>query len=144
MENSGYYHLNMTDKNHAVGYSQFTDPPVRADMTIMDYGYAAGGLYSSAEDLFKWDQALYTDKLVKKETLDKIFGKYPNGYGYGWYISDDKDGIVAQHDGVGSGGNSLIVRYTNKKRLIVILTNLDAGLPGPIIPAIENLFAELD
>ena len=144
MENSGYYHSNMPDKNHAVAYSQFTDPPVRADMTIMDYGYSAGGLYSSTEDLFKWDQALYTDKLVKKETLDKIFGKYPNGYGYGWYISEDKDGIVAQHDGVGSGGNSLIVRYTGKKRLIVIITNLDAGLPGSIIPAIENLFSELD
>lgn len=145
MENSGYYHQNMSDKNHAVGYSQFTDPPVPADMTGVEMtAYAAGGLYSSTEDLYKWDQALYTDKLVKKETLDKIFGKYPNGYGYGWYISDDKGGIIAQHDGVIYGGNSLIVRYTNKKRLIVILTNCEGGLPGSFISYMEKLFSELD
>ncbi len=144
MENSGYYHPNMADKNHAVGYSQFTDPPGRADMTNMMTAYAAGGLYCSTEDLYKWDQALYTDKLVKKETLDKIFGKYPYGYGYGWYISDDKGGIVAQHDGVISGGNSLIARYTNKKSLIVILTNFDAGIPASLGQYIRKLFSELD
>ncbi len=144
MENSGYYHQNMSDKTHAVGYSQFSQPPVRADMTNIGIAYAAGGLYSSAEDLYKWDQALYTDKLVKKETLDKIFRKYTNGYGYGWYISDEKGGIVAQHDGVINGGNSLIVRYTNKKRLMVILTNCEGGLPGSFILYMEKLFSELD
>ena len=144
MKNSGYYHSNMADKNHAVGYSQILQPPVRANMAGMEYAYSAGGLYSSAEDFYKWDQALYTDKLVKKETLNKIFGKYPDGYGYGWYISDDKGGIVAQHDGVINGGNSHIIRYTNKKRLIVIFTNLEGGLPGFFDQHMEKFFSELD
>ena len=62
-------------KNRASGYS--FDPIqgqyVNASGWDVSQRYAAGGLYSTVGDLYKWDQALYTDGLVSKETLDTIF-----------------------------------------------------------------------
>ena len=52
----------------AVGYaSQYTDRP--ADFIDMSIPYAAGALYSTVEDLYTWDQALYTEKLVSSLLL---------------------------------------------------------------------------
>src|SRR5262245_63241383 len=50
-----------------------------------------GSLYSTVEDLYKWDRALYTEKILKKSALDKMFTPYVEGAGYhagyGWFIS---------------------------------------------------------
>ena len=58
--------------------------------------YAAGGLYSTAGDLYKWDQALYTEKLVSKATLDAIFTPNLSDYGYGWQIEKGALGKVSE------------------------------------------------
>ncbi len=144
MDNSGYYHEDVNDDNHAVGYSSLSPKPVKADMKGIEYAYAAGGLYSSVEDLYKWDQALYTDKLIKKQTLDKVFAKYTNSYGYGWYISDDKEGVIAQIEGVANGANTFIIRYIGKNQLIILLSNFEGGIVSSPIPYIESVLKELE
>ena len=48
--------------------------------------YAAGALYSTVEDLYKWDQALYTDKLLPNDLKQRIFTPGLEHYGYGWVI----------------------------------------------------------
>jgi CubicO group peptidase (beta-lactamase class C family) len=62
--------------------------------------FSNSGLYSSVDDLYRWDQALYTDQLVPQKVLDTMFTSYVQsdrdgfGYGYGWYVSLDKPLIL--------------------------------------------------
>src|SRR5207244_1397669 len=73
----------------ARGYNRFGD---ELDYDLLTYG--EGGIYSTVTDMFKWDQALYADRLVKRSTLEQGFtrGKLNNGslsnYGFGWAVSD--------------------------------------------------------
>jgi CubicO group peptidase (beta-lactamase class C family) len=71
----------------------------------------AGGLYSTAEDLLRWDQALYTDQLLTQAEMEPMFERFvpmsdypPFGYGYGWLVTKILGRPVL--GGAGGGGNS--------------------------------------
>lgn len=88
------------------------------------------GIYSTVEDLFLWDQALYTESLVKQSTLDDAFipssydVKRDNNYGYGWRIDTLVDGSkVVYHGGWWRGYNSLFIRRLDDHTTIIILCN---------------------
>lgn len=124
MVDSGYDH-NKGDL--AVGYRDQTN---LADFIDMSIPYAAGGLYSTVEDLYRWDQSLYTDKLISKNLRDQMFtplALVPNsggfGYGYGWGIGKEGDHSVVSHAGGINGFNSAIVRYPNDKVVVIVLGN---------------------
>ena len=124
MVNSGYDHNN---NNLAVGYRDQTIVP--ADFIDMSIPYAAGGLYSTVEDFYRWDQALYTDKLIPKNLRDKMFTPFAMpkkgglGYGYGWGIGEENNHLLISHEGVINGFHSVIARYPNDKTVIIILGN---------------------
>ena len=52
----------------------------------MSIPHAAGSLYSTVEDLYKWDRALYTDKLIPREAMTRLFTPFKGTYGYGWSV----------------------------------------------------------
>jgi CubicO group peptidase (beta-lactamase class C family) len=89
-----------------------------------------GRVSSSASDLLTWDQALYTEKLVKQSTLQEAFtpmklndGTISN-YGFGWEIKNDPSfGKIVQHDGDNPGYKTQIIRYIDKKKTIILLNN---------------------
>jgi len=96
------------------------------DMTLP---YAAGALYSTVEDLYKWDQALYTDKLVPNDLKQKLFTPNLENYGYGWAIRAipaDEPGAgqtMIAHGGSINGFNTLEQRLVGDHDLIVIFNN---------------------
>lgn len=84
-----------------------------------------GGIFSTIEDLFKWDQALYTDKLVSRRSMELAF---TNGvenseehYGFGWSI--DEINRKVWHSGLDAGFRSLIARYIDAEFTVIILSN---------------------
>ncbi|MBX9779478.1 MAG: serine hydrolase domain-containing protein [Sediminibacterium sp.] len=96
-----------------------------------------GRISSTAEDLLKWDQALYTQKLVKLASLEAAFtpaelnnGTFSN-YGFGWEIKTDSLGNkYVLHNGDNPGYKTQIVRFLhNKKTLIVLCNNAITGFP---------------
>lgn len=101
--------------------------PVMNDLMRFDGIVGDGNVYSSVEDLYKWDQALYTEKLVKKSTFQEAItpGKLNNGeptkYGFGWFI--DEPGKTVSHTGGWVGFGTIIIRYIDKNRTIVLLDN---------------------
>jgi CubicO group peptidase (beta-lactamase class C family) len=125
MINTGYDH-NQSDL--AVGYAnQITTTADYLDMTIP---YAAGGLYSTVEDLYRWDQALYTAQLVPQEALDDMFAAHATipdsggmGYGYGWMIGKKHNRRFISHGGSIDGYTSVIERYPDDKVTVIVLTN---------------------
>ncbi len=86
-----------------------------------------GNIYSSVEDLYKWDQALYTEKLVTRATfLEAITpGKLNNGestkYGFGWFI--DEPGKIVSHTGGWVAFRTIIVRNIGQNQTLIALDN---------------------
>lgn len=108
------------------GGKMLPDDLIRFDGIVGD-----GNVYASASDLLKWDQALYTEKLVKKATLQEAFtpGKLNNGkattYGFGWSINDP--GKKVSHTGSWVGFRAVINRYIDKNQTLIVLCNSGNG-----------------
>ncbi len=95
-----------------------------------------GTVYTSIEDMYKWDQALYTDKLVRKETLKEAYTPpdvaYPAGdylarwkYTCGWiFLKNDDGDLIQYHSGWTTGFSTIYYRIPEKKRAIVVLSNM--------------------
>ena len=109
---------------------------------------ADGSLYFSIIDLAKWDAALYTEKLLKRSSLDqmwtpaKLKNGQPNkdGYGLGWFISDRHGHHVVSHDGAWQGFKSAIARYVNDQLTVVVLANLEQAKPGAIAEHVADMY----
>jgi len=129
---TGYAYTNANDVNHALGYFTDGDQINNAPCWDVSIKYAAGGLYSTVGDLYKWDQALYTDQLVSQETLDKMFTSHVRmgggkTYGYGWIISKPKGYRIIEHSGSLPGFLAQLARYPDDQVTIIILKNLRSG-----------------
>jgi len=134
--------------NRAYGYDQEATGLVRADQSMYSYVLGDGGIYSSVADMYKWDQALYTSKLVKPATLEEIFfpsskesDQMGHGYGYGWYINTKYGKKRVSHTGGTSGFSTCIIRYPEIRFSIIILANLDEGFTvAKVAHAIEDIY----
>ena len=124
MSNTGYDH-NQDDL--AVGYADVSSPAEFIDMSIP---FAAGGLYSSAEDLYRWDRALFTRQLLPPESLDKMLTAYAFGtdqagvgYGYGWYVGELFGRRWVGHPGRIEGFSAVNAWFPDDDVTIVVLMN---------------------
>lgn len=94
-------------------------------------GWADGNMITVAEDLFKWHKALYTEKLVKKETLEEAFSSYilkdgtSTNYGFGWFNYNRRGVKEIWHSGGTIGFTSRFSRFIDEDVAIIMLTNLD-------------------
>jgi CubicO group peptidase (beta-lactamase class C family) len=134
MKNSGYDHWGTILSKRATGYSRTPRGFQTAAYLDMSLPYAAGSLYSTVEDLYLWDQALYGEKILSAKSKELIFKPNLNNYGYGFVITKATlapptklQVPVIQHNGGINGFNTVIVRMTNEKRLIVLLDNAEDG-----------------
>ena len=89
-----------------------------------------GTVNSTVNDLLKWDRALYTDKLVTKDSKKEIFtpselnDKTKTRYGFGWFIEDNGVyGNLAKHTGGWPGYRTLIERHLQNDKTIIVLLN---------------------
>jgi CubicO group peptidase (beta-lactamase class C family) len=150
MNNTGYDHNRLLLKNRASGYEKNGRHYVNADFIDMSVPYAAGSLYSTVEDLFLWDQALYGNQLLRKENMELLFTKHiPSGgsyyYGYGWGIGEIPLGNTAErketigHGGGINGFNTQITRITSDKSFIVLLNNTGGAPLGEMVNAIAAI-----
>ena len=134
MENSGLERQADVVENLASGYNPGFKGHNRADFINIDNAYSAGGLYSTVDDLLKWDQALYTNKLIKKKLKEKYFTPYHKNYACGWGITYHKfpaeeDSIqVIRHSGGIQGFNTIIARLPKDKYTVILLAN-STGVP---------------
>lgn len=110
-------------KNRAGGYTLDDDSLVNADFMDMAHVSASGGLYSTTEDMFLWDQALYTETILSRKTLDEMFTPFKGDYGYGWNLIKffDRQGI--SHSGLVFGFSTQIKRFPADKVTVIVLSN---------------------
>jgi len=133
MKNTGYDSHTAILKNRAAGYNNNAGSFENTRYIDMSVAFTAGGMYSIVEDLYLWDQELYTTKLLPKKYLDLVFGKHISAwgghYGYGWNIGEMSLGNTKEkiktidHDGVVNGFSSLILRFPEDHSSILLLHN---------------------
>ncbi|MGC4037739.1 MAG: serine hydrolase [Chitinophagaceae bacterium] len=142
LSNTFIYSIKMKSypSSRIFGFHYENGKPQAEDLVWMDGIMGDGAVYSTVEDLYKWEQALYTEKLVKKATFDEAItgAKLNNGqstdYGFGWFI--DEPGVKVSHTGSWVGFRNLIVRYLQKKQTVILLDNSRNTKARAIVEAI--------
>jgi len=107
---------------------------------------ADGSMYFNIVDLAKWDGALYTDRLVKKESLDQMWtpvklndgSTYP--YGFGWSVDQINGHRRIEHGGAWQGFTTQICRYVDDRLTVVVLTNLEGANPEFIAHTVAGFY----
>ena len=129
LPNTYIYYLNSQTKprNRVIGFARENGNNQLNDLIRIDGVIGDGNVYSSVDDLLHWEQALYTEKLVKATTLQAAFTpvKLNNGtsypYGFGWFIA--ANGQEFSHTGSWVGFRNEIFRSTATKQTVLVLTN---------------------
>lgn len=129
MRSTGYdHHATVLDKR-ASGYEMIYDGYINAPYLDMSLPYAAGSLYSTVEDIFRWDRALYSTKLISEKSRSKMFEPFLSRYAYGWGVRERPIGETGKtvqtigHGGGINGFNTSITRLVDDQHLIVLLNN---------------------
>jgi CubicO group peptidase (beta-lactamase class C family) len=142
MNHTGLY-TPQTAKNVSVGYNLLGGEEPSQQL----YTYGDGGLYSTVQDLYKWDKALYTNKLISAQYLKQIFtpqaytGTLGQSYGYGWFINGTGINEEISHTGTLNGYNSFIGRYPAKQISIIVLSNTSSSSSsiGSVINGLQSI-----
>ena len=113
--------------DRAYGYSEENGSWTRTDQSVTSATRGDGGIYSSIDDLAKWDAALYDDRLLSDASRKlafsphvKVTGEpYEASYGYGWRITGD----TVWHSGESIGFRNVIVRWPQRHLTVILLSN---------------------
>jgi hypothetical protein len=138
MTNSLYGSDRKIIKNRAYGYQPDGDMTVNADYLSMLLPYSAGSVMSTVEDLFKWNRALISNKLVKKESLDKAWTEYrlSDGkrtyYGYGWFLRQLQGSPTIEHGGAINGYLCSSVYLPDEDVFVAVFSNSTGKAPESV------------
>jgi len=150
MNDTGYDNHGDILKNRATGYEKEGGGYLNSRYLDMTIPYAAGSMYSTVEDLYKWDQGLYSTTILSKEYMTMYFKPYIAAFGnahyaYGWGVGYAKIGkstdsiYTIWHGGGINGFNTNISRATSNKSLIVLLNNTGGAPLNDMTRAIRGI-----
>lgn len=98
MENTGYDHTETVLKNRASGYDKKGKNILNTKYIDMSIPYAAGSLYSTVEDMYLWDQALYTTQLLSQKSMESLFAPHIKAWGGFYGYAGQKEKLPMQTD----------------------------------------------
>jgi CubicO group peptidase (beta-lactamase class C family) len=128
---TGYDHFDAILKHRATGYSMSKGKMVNSAFLDMRQPYSAGSLYSTVEDLFRWNEALFEGKVVSAKSFEMMTTPVKNNYAYGLGVETKFNRKMVTHGGGINGFSTFIARFPDEKVTIVVLRNADYGIPGP-------------
>jgi CubicO group peptidase (beta-lactamase class C family) len=132
--------------DRAYGYSSVNGRWLRTDQSPTSATRGDGGIYSSVDDLARWDAALYDDRLLDDASRALAFSPhvrvtgepYEAEYGFGWRIT----GETLWHSGESTGFRNVIVRYPRRHLTVILLTNRNDPEPYTLAQAIARRVIE--
>ena len=145
MSSSGYGNETRIIKNRAKGYQGSSNNYVNADYLSMTIPYAAGSLISTVEDLWKWNRAVHSYKIVSKTSLDKAFTNYKlsnnklSNYGYGWTLSKVQGSPTIEHSGGIHGFQTDAIYLPKEDIFVAIFSNCNCNPPGDMTQRIAAI-----
>jgi CubicO group peptidase (beta-lactamase class C family) len=121
MSNTGIDTSDSSFAGQAAGYSTFDQQALFLDASTL---FACGSLYSSVEDLYRWDQALYSDILLPAEARAQLFTPFLYDYAYGWKVTRPDGHLLINHSGLIDGFSTYISRYPEDDLTVIVLANM--------------------
>jgi CubicO group peptidase (beta-lactamase class C family) len=130
MADTGYDWHRTIIARRADGYTGTGTSLSNAPPLDMGHPYAAGALYSTVDDLLKWDRALYTTRLLPEAAKQIMWTPFRDGYAYGWGINEPVPGVFGGHRRIAHGGgingfSAFIARLPEPRVTIIVLCNND-------------------
>lgn len=130
LKNTDLFHYDTIIPKRAYGYSRTPAGWQNSRLINVNIAFSAGGLFSTAEDLFRWSEALNAGKVISKESLTRM--NHPNrgdhGAGYGVFVEKIFNRRAILHSGALLGFSSIMIRYPEDDVSIIILTNRETNL----------------
>lgn len=130
MNNTSILNLNEPIEDRALGYYYKNDSISLNDKSITSAIIGAKGVYTTVNDFLKWDQALYTDKIIPQAELQEAFINWNNneknnddGHGYGWYINYENGTKVLNYYGESTGFTTQVKRIPELQFTVGIFSN---------------------
>jgi CubicO group peptidase (beta-lactamase class C family) len=139
MKDSGYDSNSAVIAHRASGYVSGKNGIENAGFIHMSIPHGAGALYSTTEDLLKWEQGLFGGKLLKPASLEKMTTPFKNNYAFGIGVETVAGHKVISHGGGIEGFNTELDYYPDDKLAVVVLGNLNGGAPGDIAKKLAAL-----
>ena len=132
MTDSGYDRPAKVLPKRAAGYERQGDGLSNAAYLDMNQPYAAGSLYSTVLDLFKWDRAIKAGKLLSKESLATMVTPAKNNYAYGWMVGELRGHKRIGHGGGINGFMTDFQRFPDEDLCVAVLCNVMPSQPAKV------------
>ena len=133
MKDSGYDSNSAIILRRASGYGPGKDGPMNAEFIHMSIPFSAGALYSTTEDLLRWQRGLFGGKLLSAASLAKMTTPFKDDYACGVSVRTVNGRRVIDHGGGIEGFNTFLAYYPDDKLTVVALSNLNGGAPQQIV-----------
>lgn len=129
MQDSGYDSNSAVIPHRASGYALVNKKYENAGFVHMTIPHAAGALYSTTEDLLKWEQGLFGGKVLKPASLQKMTTPFKNNYAFGLSVETAGGHKVISHGGGIQGFVTDLEYYPDDKLTVVVLENVTGAAP---------------
>ena len=139
MKDSGYDSNTAIIPRRAAGYSPSATGPVNAAFVHMSIPHGAGALYSTTEDLLRWEQGLFGGKLISASSLTKMTTPFKSDYAFGLMVQTAGGRKVIQHGGGIEGFNTFLAYYPDTRLTVAVLANLNGPAPSAIATKLADL-----
>ncbi|MCU1256488.1 MAG: beta-lactamase [Candidatus Angelobacter sp.] len=136
MKDSGYDSNSSIIAHRAAGYAPGKNGPENAGFVHMSIPFSAGALYSTSEDLLRWEQGLFGGKVLNAASLAKMTAPFKEDYAFGLGVSTKNGHKMIAHNGGIEGFNTALAYYPDDKLVVAVLANLNGG-------AADNIAAKL-
>ena len=132
MNDSGYDSNTAILPQRAAGYTAGRGGIANATYVHMSYPFSAGALYSTTEDLLRWEQGLFGGKVLSAASLKKMTTPFKNNYAFGLEVRDAGGHKEIEHGGAINGFSTFLAYFPDEKLTTVVLSNENGNTPPQI------------
>jgi CubicO group peptidase (beta-lactamase class C family) len=132
MKDSGFDSNTAVIRHRASGYVPGPDGPTNAGFIHMTVPFSAGSLYSTTEDLLKWETALFGGKLLSAASLQKMTTPFKQDYAFGLSVATANGRKEISHSGGIEGFNTFLGYFPDDRTTVAVLANLNGNAPDEI------------
>jgi CubicO group peptidase (beta-lactamase class C family) len=140
MTHSGFDFTNLKWTDKTKGYFDLSGteakPAPIVDSTI---AYSAGAMYTTTSDLYKWDRAIYTDKILKPESWKQVFTPSRTSMAMAGASIPYMDRHTSHSGGI-HGYSSYILRFPQEELVVIVFDNSSSGSLNPMAKGLQQLF----
>ena len=139
MKDSGYDSNSAVIAHRASGYAPAVNGFENAGFVNMTVPQGAGALYSTTQDLLKWEQGLFGGKLLKAASLEKMTTPFKQNYAFGLFVDTVGGRKMIEHNGGIQGFNTDMQYFPEDKLTVIVLANVNGSAPGDIAKKLAAL-----